>query len=263
MKRISSAQNPEIRARAKLKTRRSRDREARFLVEGAREVTRALEAGVRLETLYFCPDFLGEEGQDVLERGQTQINLTELSEAAFKVLSYREHPDGIMAVAERQKKKLDDLTLPTDALVIVVEGLEKPGNLGALLRTADGVGAHALFATGQGTDLENPNVVRSSMGSVFSIPALAVKRAELLDWLERKKFSLVATTPNTDTLYWDARLTGRTAIVLGAEHSGLSAEWLVAGQPVRIPMQGQADSLNVATAGALLLYEALRQRRAH
>ena len=264
MKRISSAQNPEIRAGAKLKLRRTREQESRFLVEGAREVTRALDARVRLETLYFCSGFLGAEGQSVLELAQAQnVNLTELSETAFKVLSYRENPDGIIAVAERQEKRLTDLTLPDDALVVVVEGLEKPGNLGALLRTADGVGAHALFTTGHGTDLENPNVVRSSMGSVFSLPALAAESSELLAWLNREGFSLVAATPHAETLYWDADLTGRAAILLGAEHSGLSHEWLAAGQPVTIPMQGQADSLNVATAGALLLYEALRQRHVY
>lgn len=262
MKRISSAQNPEVRAAAKLKLRRTREREHRFLVEGAREVTRALEAGVRLETLYFCVDFLGSDGRGVLGLAETQVSITELSETAFKLLSYRENPDGIIAVAERQEKHLTDLTLPDDALVVVVEGLEKPGNLGALLRTADGVGAHALFVTGHGTDLENPNVVRSSMGSVFSLPTLAVNSDELLDYLKRERFSLIATTPHTDTLYWSADLTGRTAVLLGAEHSGLPAAWLASGIPVRIPMQGQADSLNVATAGALLLYEALRQRRA-
>ncbi len=225
-------------------------------------MTRALEAGVNLVILYFCPDFLGAEGQRVLERAQTKdVSVTELSGAAFKVLSYRERPGGIIAVAEKQEKRLADLTLPDDALVVVVEGLEKPGNLGALLRTADGVGAHALFTTGQGTDLENPNVVRSSMGSVFSLPSLAVKSSELLDWLQREQFSLVAATPHAETLYWDADFAGRTAVVLGAEHSGLSSEWLAVGQPVKIPMQGQADSLNVATAGALLLYEALRGRR--
>ena len=262
MKQISSAQNPEVRAAAKLKLRRTREREGRFLVEGAREVTRALAAGVRLETLYVCPDFLGIDGRSVLELAES-INVTELSAPAFKLLSYRENPDGIIAVAERQDKRLTDLTLPDDALVVVVEGLEKPGNLGALLRTADGVGAHALFVTGQGTDLENPNVVRSSMGSVFSLPTFAVDSDELLYYLKREQVSLVATTPHTETLYWEADLTGRAAILLGAEHSGLTPEWVTAGQAVRIPMQGQADSLNVATAGALLLYEALRQRRAH
>lgn len=261
MKRISSSHNPEVRARAKLKERRGREREGRFLIEGAREVLRALEAGVRLEVLYFCPDFLRNPGLEVVRRAETGgVPLTELSEAAFNVLSYRENPDGVVAVAERREKRLSTLSLPDDALVVVVEGLEKPGNLGALLRTADSAGAHALFTTGRGTDLENPNVIRSSMGSIFSLPVLAVDDAELRTWLHQEGFTLVATTPHTDTLYWDVSYRGRTAILLGAEHDGLSPEWLL-GTPVQIPMQGLADSLNVATTGALLLYEALRQRR--
>lgn len=263
MKRIDSSRNPELRARAKLKERRTREREGRFLIEGAREVQRALTAGVRLETLYLCPALLGSDGQGTVAAAETQsVPLTELSEPAFKVLSYRENPDGVIAVAQRQAKNLADLSLPADALVIVVEGLEKPGNLGALLRTADSVGAHALFATGEGTDLENPNVIRASMGSLFSRPVLAANEDELLPWLQAEGFSLVATTPHTGTLYWDAAYTGRTAVLLGAEHEGLSEAWLdAANVRVKIPMSGLADSLNVATTGALLLYEVLRQRR--
>lgn len=263
VKRITSSQNPELRARAKLRERRGRNKEGRFLIEGVREVTRALEAGVKLEALYLCPELIKEDGHEVIGRAESAgISPTELAEAAFKVLSYRENPDGLIAVAVRQSKTLTGLTLPEDALVVVVEGLEKPGNLGALLRTADSVGAHALFATGPGTDLENPNVIRSSMGSIFSRPVLAVEGDELLPWLQAESFSLVATTPHTDTLYWDASYTGRTAILLGAEHEGLSRVWLDAADVrVKIPMHGLADSLNVATSGALLLYEALRQRR--
>jgi TrmH family RNA methyltransferase len=263
VKRINSSRNPELRARAKLKERRAREREGRFLIEGTREVQRALEAGVRLEAFYHCPALLGATGHEVIQQAQTQsVPLTELSEQAFKVLSYREHPDGVVAVAQRQAKNLADLSLPADALVLVVEGLEKPGNLGALLRTADSAGVHALFATGGGTDLENPNVIRASMGSLFSRPVLAVSKTELLPWLQAERFSLVATTPHTDTLYWDAAYTGRTAVLLGAEHEGLSEAWLEAANVrVKIPMSGLADSLNVATTGALLLYEALRQRR--
>jgi len=263
VKRIDSSRNPELRARARLKERRVRVKEGRFLIEGAREVSRALAAGVGLEALYLCPALLGDAGRSVVVAAETRhVPLTELSAAAFGVLSYRENPDGVVAVAERQAKTLTDLALPERALVVVVEGLEKPGNLGALLRTADSVGAHALFATGGGTDLENPNVIRASMGSLFSRPVLAVDAAELLGWLRREGFSLVATTPHTDTLYWDAAYTGRTAVLLGAEHEGLSQALLDAADVrVKIPMQGLADSLNVATTGALLLYEALRQRR--
>jgi len=266
VKRIDSSHNPELRARAKLKNRRTRAREGRFLIEGAREVSRALTAGVVLEALYLCRHLLGEAGHAAEQQAEAAgVTLTELSEAAFKVLGYREHPDGVLAVAISQEKSLADLTLPHDALVVVIEGLEKPGNLGALLRTAESAGAHALLSTGGGTDLENPNVIRSSMGSVFSFPALAASGDDLRLWLRDEGFALVATTPHTQTLYWDVDYRGRTAVLLGAEHSGLSAAWLEGTpgtQRVRVPMHGSADSLNVATTGALLLYEATRQRRA-
>lgn len=263
MKRITSSQNPELRARAKLKERRERNRTGRFLIEGVREVSRARAAGLELEALYLWPEGLNDEGRNLVQEAEILgVPLTELSESAFRLLSYRENPDGMIAVALRREQTLAELTLPDDALVVVVEGLEKPGNLGALLRTADSVGAHALFTTGSGTDLENPNVIRSSMGSLFSRPVLAVETPELLSWLTAQGFALVATTPHTETLYWDAAYTGRSAILLGAEHEGLSQTWLGAAEvQVKIPMHGLADSLNVATSGALLLYEALRQRQ--
>lgn len=262
MKRITSAQNPEVKARAKLKERRRRSRENKFLIEGARELSRALEAEVKLEALYLCPELLGDAGRNVIQEAETRgVPLTELSETAFHALSMRENPDGVVGVALKQEKRLADLSLPEDALVVVCEGVEKPGNVGALLRTADGVGVHALFMTGGGTDLENPNVVRSSMGSVFSRPVLAANGDELLAWLRQENFTLVAATPHTDRLYWEGDYRGRTALLLGAEDKGLSAAWLEAADvQVKIPMRGLADSLNVATAGALLLYEALRQR---
>lgn len=262
MKRITSAQNPEVKARAKLKERRARTREGKFLVEGARELSRALEAGVVLEALYVCPDLLGDAGRGLVQEAETRnVPLNELSETAFHTLSMRENPDGVVGVALKQEKRLADLTLPDDALVVVCEGVEKPGNLGALLRTADSVGAHALFVTGGGTDLENPNVVRSSMGSVFSRPVLAASGDELRAWLRQHGFTLVAATPHSDRLYWEGDYRGKTALLLGAEDRGLSAAWLGAADVrVKIPMRGLADSLNVATAGALLLYEALRQR---
>jgi TrmH family RNA methyltransferase len=263
-RRLDSSRNPEVRALAKLKERRARAREGRFLVEGAREVTRALEARRALERLYVCPERLRDEGRALVARCEAEgaVSVTELSPAAFNALSHRENPDGVLALARTTTLALQDLTLAADALVLVVDGLEKPGNLGALLRTADGVGAAAVLATGEGTDFENPNVIRSSMGSVFSLPALRAPAAELLAWLRAHRFHLVAATPHADTLFWNAPYTGRTAILLGAEHDGLAPLWLEAADArVTIPMGGRADSLNVATAGALLLYEALRQRR--
>ena len=186
-----------------------------------------------------------------------------LSDIAFRKVSYRDTPDGLLAVAPLRETSLESLEVKQNALLLVVVGLEKPGNLGALLRTADGVNVDAVFVTGAGTDLTNPNVIRASMGSVFSRPVLEVETETLLAWLRGRHVNIVATTPHTKTSYWDADYTGAVAIVLGAEHEGLSDDWLEAAQSrVSIPMQGLADSLNVGTAGALLLYEAVRQRRA-
>ena len=260
--RIESPKNAQVKALVKLRERRTREREGRYLIEGAREVGRALSAGVELERLYICEDFLNAEGEEVLARASTLEHI-HLSDIAFQKVSYRDTPDGLLAVTPMRETSLDSLEVKQNALFLVVVGLEKPGNLGALLRTADGVDVDAVFVTGAGTDLTNPNVIRASMGSVFSRPVLKVETDELLAWLRKNHVNIVATTPHTETSYWDADFCSAVAIVLGAEHEGLSDNWLKAAQSrVSIPMRGLADSLNVGTAGALLLYEAVRQRRA-
>ena len=259
--KIESPKNPQVKALVKLRERRTREREKQYLIEGAREVGRALGAGVELERLYVCEDFLNAEGEEVLARAQ-HIERTDLSSLAFQKASYRDSPDGLLAVAPIRETYLDSLKVEPDALFLVVDGLEKPGNLGALLRTADGVDVDAVFVTGVGTDLTNPNVIRASMGSVFSRPVLNVETRELLEWLRERHVNIIATTPHTNVSYWDADYKRSAAIILGAEHEGLSDTWLEAAQScVAIPMWGLADSLNVGTAGALLLYEAVRQRR--
>jgi TrmH family RNA methyltransferase len=258
---IDSPQNPRVKALVKLRERRARERQGRFVVEGAREVKRALEAAVPLRELYICPSFLGPEGRELLSRVSPALEVLELSQAAFKKASQREHPDGVLAVARARELSLAALELGDDALVLVLDGLEKPGNLGALLRTADGAGVAAVFATGAGTDFYNPNVIRASMGSVFSLPALPVDGPALLGWLGARGYRIVAASPQAALSYWQERYLGRVAIVLGTEHQGLSEGWETAAHGrVKVPMRGAADSLNVATAGALLVYEALRQR---
>ncbi len=257
---IESPKNATVKALLKLRERRERVLEGRYLIEGARELTRALQAGVSLERLFYAETFLNDEGRALLFR--TDFERTSLSEDAFKRLSLRQNPDGILGVARVERLELASLTLPEDALVLVLDGLEKPGNLGAILRTADAGNLATVLVTGEGTDLHNPNVIRSSVGSVFSRPVLAVSAGEALEWLREHGFALVAATPHAKASYWDADYRGPTALLLGAEHAGLSGSWLEAATlQVSIPMNGLADSLNVATAGALLIYEALRQRR--
>ncbi len=263
MRHVDSPKNAEIKALLKFRDRKTRDAEGLFLIEGRREVTRAVQAGVRLRTLYICPDMSAPAGMAPLisELELVGVETVRLSAAAFTRLSIRENPDGALALAETWSLAPEDIDLPAQPLLLVVDGLEKPGNLGALLRTADSAGADAVFVTGSGTDLFNPNVVRASMGSLFARPVAQVEREKLLTWLDRRAFRLLATSPGAHKSYWDADLTKGCAIVLGTEHAGLSMDWMeAADELVLVPMFGMADSLNVATTGALLLYEAVRQR---
>lgn len=261
---ISSVQNPQVRRLVALKDRREREREGQFVIEGARELARALAGGVALRRLYACPELYSPEATQVAREAavrQPGLPRTGLSRAAFARASHRENPDGLLALADLLPLAPPD-QLPPDALLLVLAGLEKPGNLGALLRTADGVGAAGVLLAGRGTDPHNPNVVRASQGSLFTQPVFALPDEAALGWLRAGGFRLCAATPEASTLYWDADLRGRVAVVLGAEHDGLPPLWRAAADlQVALPMHGAADSLNVGTAGALLLYEALRQRR--
>lgn len=252
---ITSLQNPQIKHLVRLRQRREREREGLILIEGGREVSRALAAGITPQRVYICPELLSDDARQTLAAlGEG----TELSRLAFEKVSGRENPDGLLVVASTPQTTWP--TLGQDALVVVLHGLEKPGNVGAILRTADAAGADAVLVLGRGADAYSPNVIRSSQGSVFSLPVLTPTEAEALAWLSREGLTWVACTPDAQQDYWDAPLTGRVALVLGAEHQGLPTEWRGGDLPVRIPMFGQADSLNVATAAALVLYECVRQR---
>jgi TrmH family RNA methyltransferase len=262
-RRIDSPKNPLVKELVRLRERRERDRSGRFLIEGQREVERALSAGVPLTDLLIAPELAAPVGLALAARAErSSIPVTELAAAAFERASMREHPDGVLAVAPTWRSELAELELGPDPLLLVLDGLEKPGNLGALLRTADAVDADAVIVTGRGTDPFNPNVIRASMGSVFSRPLVTATDRALREFLRAAGIRIVATAPAADRPYWDAGLRGPVALVLGTEHEGLGEEWLAAADDrVTIPMAGMADSLNVATAGALVLYEALRQRR--
>lgn len=261
---IESPKNDRVKELVRLRSRRHRDRRGVFPIEGAREVERALDAGVRPIEAYLGPALFHDEARAVAARlAALGVPRFELAEAAFRKASYRDAPDGVLVVAEAWSPDLGPLELGRDALVLVIDGLEKPGNVGALLRTADAAGATAVFVTGAGTDVFNPNVIRASMGSVFARPVIPADPADLRAFLDARGVRVVATSPAASRSFWEVDLTGATAIVVGSEHQGLEADWLGhADLRVRIPMEGLADSLNVATAGALLLYEALRQRRA-
>ena len=261
--KISSLQNPRIKQLVKLRDRRPRDEAGVFLVEGYREIRRALEKKVALQELYFSPEwFLGENERALLEQAAaTGAILFELSRDAFAKVAYRERPDGLLAVAPQWKRALSDLVLPAAPFLLVVEAIEKPGNLGTILRSADAAGCDAVIVCDPVTDIFNPNVVRASTGVLFSVPLVVEESARVHAWLQEKKVRTVATTPAAKKIYSDVNLRGPLAVVMGSEQYGLSEFWLKhADLTVRIPMAGQADSLNVAMAAIITLFESVRQR---
>lgn len=263
---ITSPANPRLKALTGLRRRRIREERGRTLLEGYEELSLALEAGVAAEELFHCPELMAdaEAQRDLVDRvARTGAQVVRLGRAAFEKVAYREGPDGFLAVVRTMSRRCADLDLPADALVLVCQGVEKPGNLGAMLRTADAAGVDAVVAADPVTDWGNPNLVRASKGTVFSVPVLSDTTEATVAWLSRHGVPLVAATPDTETDYTEADLAGPAAIAVGAEKHGLTEEVLaVAAQRVRIPMVGRANSLNVATSAAILLYEAVRQRRA-
>ena len=262
--KITSLQNPRIKQLVKLRDRRARDEAGVFLIEGYREIRRALEKQITLTELYYAPDwFLGENEPGLLEAAQQAgAKLFELTKETFAKVAYRERPDGLLAVAPQWKRTLAELEgkgrIP---FFLVVEAIEKPGNLGTILRSADAAGCDAVIVCDPVTDLFNPNVVRASTGVLFSVPCVVASSAEVMAWLRAQQIRIVVTTPAAEALYTKVSLSGPLAIVMGSEQYGLSDFWLRgADLGVRIPMAGQADSLNVAMAALITLFEAVRQR---
>ncbi|HET7822478.1 MAG TPA: RNA methyltransferase [Ornithinibacter sp.] len=261
---VTSASNPRLRAVLALRRRRVREQEGRTVVDGYEELALALDAGVVPDTVLHCPELMldPERQSPLVERARALgASTIRCSRAAFEKVAYREGPDGFLAVVPVAGVALDDLALPADPLVLVCEGLEKPGNLGAVLRTAEAAGVAAVVAADPVTDWGNPNVVRSSKGTVFSVPVAAASTEEVLAWLRRNGIRLVATTPDTETAHTAVDYRGPVAIAVGTEKEGLTALALDAADArVRIPMVGRVNSLNAATAAAVVVYEAVRQR---
>lgn len=260
---ISSLQNPQVKRLVRLRGRKEREQADLLLLEGGRESLRGLQSGLQLAEMYLCPELFSADAQALADSlvNTNSYNLTLLSRTAFEKVSLRENPDGILCICQSPKPKLPELNNAPNALVIVLHDLEKPGNVGAILRTADAVGAVAVLVLGRGADPYGPNVIRASQGSVFHVPTISLEEDAALAWLNKQQFNTIACTPDAPQDYWDAPLTGRVALLLGSEHSGLPTSWRQTDKAVSIPMQGAADSLNVATAAALVMYEALRQQR--
>lgn len=261
---IASLQNPRVKEVVKLRQRSHRDARSLFIVEGYRELRRALDNHRRPAALFICEAlFLGKNEPELIAQcRQVGTEIVACTLPVFKKMAYRERPEGLLAVLPQVHQTLADLKLPKQPLIIVAEAIEKPGNLGTILRSADAAGASAVIICDQCTDIHNPNVVRASTGALFSLPVAEAASAETLTWLRGNQIQILAASPHAKKIYTNADLRAGTAIIVGTEQYGLSNLWLQAADlQVRIPMQGQADSLNVATATTILLFEAVRQRQ--
>jgi TrmH family RNA methyltransferase len=260
---ISSVHNPRVKDAIRLRDRRHREKQGRILIDGLREVDRAVDAGVKVvETFVYRPACENQEAQSLLAKlAGRDVELLDVNQPVFEKLAYGERLEGLLAVALTPQATLDYLRLPQNPLVAVLEGVEKPGNVGAVARTADGAGLSALVVADPRTDLFNPNTIRASLGTIFSLPVAAATAGEIIAWLEAKELAIYAARVDGSVLYTEVDYRRPAAIVLGSEAEGLTAAWSGSGiQAIRLPMLGAADSLNVSTTAAVLFYEALRQR---
>lgn len=237
------------------------------MAEGPREVGRSVEAGLEVLEVFYCPQLLGERGlAEVLDELDEGVAVFSVAGALLKMLAYRDEPQGVIAVVRQPGWALDDLpAVNRDDLYLVAVGTAKPGNLGAMARSAEAAGCEAMLACGVPVDAFNPNAIRASTCAVFTLPIVNVEEAEAVNWLRGRGVRIAATTPDAGRaqLYTDADLTGPLALVIGPEDAGLGEGWLGAADVcVTIPTLGRTvDSLNAANAAAVLLFEAVRQRK--
>lgn len=262
MERISSLQNPRVKRFVQLSTK-SKERKAvnRFVLEGAREIGFALRAGYRPDPLYLCEELLSEEAAQLLAPLRDTLQLIEVTPEVFAKMAYREHSDGLLAVAACGIHTPEALKLSPNPFIIVLESVEKPGNLGAVLRTADAAKADAVIVCDPLTDLYNPNVIRSGIGCLFTVPTAVSDPQSCFRWLKEQNIQVFAAELTASIPHHHADFTGPSAIVMGTEADGLTPFWLShADARIKIPMRGAIDSLNVSVSTAVITFEAMRQR---
>ena len=256
---ITSASNPKVKNLLLLQEKsRARREQGLFMVEGRRELEHCLEGGFTVRTVFYCPEIAGTESPS---RGLGKCLFIEIPEQLYRKLAYRDSTEGIIAEVEYKSLTLKDLQLPEHPLVVVLEAVEKPGNLGAVLRSADAAGADAVLFCDPLTDLYNPNLIRASIGAVFTVPTVAVSSEEAIAFLKERGIQILTAQLQDSSLYYDVDMRRGTALVMGTESTGLTDAWRAAADAhIRIPMLGRLDSLNVSVSAAILLYEAVRQR---
>jgi RNA methyltransferase, TrmH family len=256
---ITSLHNPTVKNLVKLRQRRVRDRQQLVLIDGARALRLALHNTFPITTIYVAAD-VAHTYADLLQRARSAgITLQEVSAAVFHKIGYGDNSDGILGVAAQPVVELTALPARALPLYVVTEGLEKPGNLGAILRSADAAGVTGLIVCDPQTDIWNPNVIRASQGAFCTVPIAIATAPEVLDWLRQRHIQILVATPWARQCYIEVDWRLPSALVMGAEHAGVSAIWH-SEIPIRIPMVGQVDSLNVAQAASILFFEAVRQR---
>ena len=267
MEKITSEQNQRVKRAMKLHTSRGRRQQQRIIVFGVKEIKRAIENGVVVDEVFVCTGLLNEDSRPVFESlSESEVPLFHLSENVFQKICYGDRSDGIVLVArpssDNLKGLLDRCEMPEDsALIIVLESVEKPGNVGAVFRTADAVGASAVVLADPVTSVFHPNSIRSSLGTVFSVPSAIGSSTEVIDWLTENRFSIFPAIIDAETVYTGVDLRGRAAIVFGSESQGLSETWQNENfRAIKIGMAGAADSLNVSVSAAVVAFEAKRQR---
>ncbi|MDD5032034.1 MAG: RNA methyltransferase [Patescibacteria group bacterium] len=257
METITSSQNAKIKEIIKLRKPRERKKQDLIIIEGRQEIEMAHQAGLEIVELFYCQDFAG--GEKIA--GLPEEKITPVVSDIFQKISYRENPDGFLALAKPKYLELDKIKLNKNPLIIILESLEKPGNLGAILRSADAAGVDAVIVADQKTDIYNPNVIRASLGAIFTNQVALAGAEEIKKWLAKNKIKSLAATPEAKKLYTEVNYKGAVAIIMGEEHPGLSKGWMEAASgKVRIPMAGKIDSLNVSVSTAIILFEAIRQR---
>ncbi len=257
-KTINSLDNIKIKEWSKLKDSRQRNKSGRFLIDGFREIIEAQQSGINIEQFIICSDFFAKK-KDLVNFSEDKIIY--VSDRVFSKLAYKENPDGYLAIAKIPDKNIGDIKITDKLLIILLEAVEKPGNIGAIIRTAYAAGVDAIILDNCLTDIYNPNIIRASEGKVFSVPVIKADKDEIKTWLKKNKIKLFAAATEASKEYWQADFSGKSAIVLGSEANGLSPFWRAeAKQNIIIPMKKGIDSLNVSVSAALLVFEAIRQR---
>lgn len=266
--RITSLQNPKIKRLLQLQQKSSERRKTSlFVVEGQREIHHCLRAGFELDTLFCCPEIISESNVDnadikaVLDMAEQGMRVYDVSPSVYEKIAYRGSTEGVVAEMKTRETGIDDLQLPDNPVIVVLESVEKPGNLGAILRTADAAGVDAVIVSDPRTDLYNPNLIRSSVGAIFTVPCVACTSEECIAFLKKNGIQILTAQLQDSKLYYDTDMRCGMAIIMGTESTGLTDVWRRAADAhIRIPMLGELDSLNVSVSAAILVYEAVRQR---